>query len=100
MLNPDVIFYISTFLTLPEYLQASSACREFVDIKILRLKRKQWCIQRCTVPTIKPGRCSNVECGRQKLYCIYLKPLEKNIVSLYCGPCTIKFKNINTVLLL
>ena len=100
MLNPDVIFDISSFLTLHEYLRVSSVWREFIDIKILRVIRKKWCIQRCHTPTIKSGRCSNVECHRQKLYCIYLKPLKKNVVSLYCGPCTIKFQNINTVLLL
>ena len=100
MLNQDVIFHISSFLTLHEYLGVSSVWWEFIDIKILRVARKKWCIQQCNTPLITPGRCSNVECGRQKLYCIYLKPLEKNIVSLYCGPCTIKFKNINTVLLL
>lgn len=100
MLNQDVIFHMSSFLTLPEYLRASLAWRELRDLIMLRRVRMKWCVQRVVPPTMKPGTCSNAECTRQKLYCIYLEPLKRNVLSLYCGPCTVKFKNINLVILL
>ena len=100
MLNSDVMFCISSFLTLPEYLRVSAAWREFVNIKNLRIARKSWCIKRLVLPIISPGRCSNTECTRQKLYCIYLEPLQRTAVSLYCGPCTKKIKNINLLILI
>ena len=100
MLNQDVMFYISSFLSIHEYLRVSVAWREFVDIKSLRIARKIWCMERLVLPIISPGQCSNTECQRQKLYCIYLEPLQRTAVSLYCGPCTKKFKNINLLILI
>lgn len=100
MLNQDVIFYISSFLTLPEYLHVSSVWREFVDMKIFRRLRKTWCMKRIVLSNVTPGRCSCAECPRQRLYCIHLEPLQRTAVSLYCGPCTKKIKNINLLILI
>lgn len=100
MLNVDVMRHIGTFLDLANYYSACAAHKDFYSQTIARKKRFEWSAARTTLHNIKQGWCAHKDCCRQRLYCIALEPLTKQVLSVYCGECTKKYKKISSTLLL
>jgi hypothetical protein len=100
MLNVDVMRRIGTFLTLMDYYSARTAHKDFYSPKIARRKRFRWSTQRTKLYGMRQGWCAHNDCCNQRLSCIELEPLTTQILSIYCGQCTIKYKKISTLVLL
>lgn len=101
LLPGDIFSHISSFLCLRDYY---NACVAHVDFRSERMRKKlrfRWCKARARLTRMSMGSCSHTRCSRQRLYCIELEPTKTRVLSMYCGPCTIVFKDIpGTVLLL
>jgi len=100
MLNVDVMRHIGSFLDLPNYYSACAAHRDFYSQYIARKKRFQWSAARTKLHDMKQGWCAHKDCCRQRLYCIALEPVSKQVLSVYCGECTLKYKKLSSTILL
>ena len=100
MLNNDVIECIISFLTFQEYQQTKLAHTHFHSKRMDRKKRFSWCKMRALVSRpIKQGKCSVGNCKQQKVHCYMVCIPMTYVLSVYCGTCTQKYKNINPTLL-
>ena len=100
MLPIDIMRYISSYLCLTDYYSASIAHRDFRSEYVHKRTRFEWCKKRAYVPRLGIGKCSNYSCSRQRLYCIELQHVHTRVLSMYCGPCTVIFKDIPSTVLL
>ena len=92
--------HIGTFLILPDYYSACTAHHDFHSEQIARQQRFRWSAKRTKLHSMKQGLCAQKDCYSQRLCCIELEPMKTQVLSVYCGRCTVKYKKISTLILL